>query len=797
MLLAIINVFVYKKNIIRYINSYNVFSIILITSLYWIPKGFDITDEGFILSKSWFMWHGMWHENIGKIWGTTFINGLWLSIIGEPNLLWARLGYAILISLISTITYKILIIYFNKNEAFISVIIISLISFIGFPQTINYQNFPILLILLSFLFYIKGIKQSKKYFLILAGALISFGIYARVTIIVLSVYPVILYLLSNIKKHGNKTKQFTTIIIFYIGSLFGGLTGILILFLTNSLNDYVSSFINTINTPKNLNPTHTLTHLIDLYQKDIWNIFSNSLVIGIILLMFTILVNKAKSWILKLIISAFFLWIGFYYLKISKPTEWMFLFISLGLSAFLLFTLFTKIKKELKPLLVFSLLLFFFSFVGSAISFKVLLSTGAAILPISAFIIILYSTALNLDGVSYKFSTSIIVVIIFIFLQSFMLKADKIYRDQHVNFLKYPFSNNQLEGIRSNKNRVLLVDSLLTFVNDSVKKSESIMYIGKIPMMYYLTNKKYFTNDLWRQPSGQFEKSPIYNIPDYFIFAKKNPRDSWWPDGGSSAKMENDSINLQYYNKFVKKYPYIEIYKNAMFCIFRKNISPQLDESLNKGLIAYFPFKGNTNDDSKNDNHSENYGAKLAKNRFGLKESASEFNGKEYIKIKNDSSLNPGNYMTICAWYKPVDFKGSGSDPIITKGFYKHTPPYYQYHLSVTGISYNSENKGTISFSISIDDKLHTVSTSNKFLEINKWYFIAATYDNTAISLFINGIKVASIKASGKIKDYEQDILIGKANNFNGFIKGTIDDIRIYKRALTIREILFLYGKNR
>jgi hypothetical protein len=48
---------------------------------------------------------------------------------------------------------------------------------------------------------------------------------------------------------------------------------------------------------------------------------------------------------------------------------------------------------------------------------------------------------------------------------------------------------------------------------------------------------------------------------------------------------------------------------------------------LDKGLVAYYPFNGNANDESGNGNDGTVYGAKLVKDRFDQSDSAYEFNG--------------------------------------------------------------------------------------------------------------------------------------------------------------------------
>ena len=51
------------------------------------------------------------------------------------------------------------------------------------------------------------------------------------------------------------------------------------------------------------------------------------------------------------------------------------------------------------------------------------------------------------------------------------------------------------------------------------------------------------------------------------------------------------------------------------------------DGTLNNDLFAYYPFNGNSNDETNNRNHGVNNGAILAEDRFGNINSAYRFPG--------------------------------------------------------------------------------------------------------------------------------------------------------------------------
>ena len=89
-------------NILTKHGSLIVFVSALLILLFFIPFGVDLTDEGEQMSTAWFMFHGRFYHsyNIYKI-GSWLVNGVWLSIVGGPFLIWERVGGVIRASILS------------------------------------------------------------------------------------------------------------------------------------------------------------------------------------------------------------------------------------------------------------------------------------------------------------------------------------------------------------------------------------------------------------------------------------------------------------------------------------------------------------------------------------------------------------------------------------------------------------------------------------------------------------------------------------------------------------------------
>ena len=88
----------------------------------------------------------------------------------------------------------------------------------------------------------------------------------------------------------------------------------------------------------------------------------------------------------------------------------------------------------------------------------------------------------------------------------------------------------------------------------------------------------------------------------------------------------------------------------------------QAQSFLTNGLVAYYPFNGNANDESGNGYNGTVHGALLDADRFGRPASCYSFNGSNsYIELPpNTGNLNGLTQTTILAWMKLTVSSNSG-----------------------------------------------------------------------------------------------------------------------------------------
>jgi hypothetical protein len=75
-------------------------------------------------------------------------------------------------------------------------------------------------------------------------------------------------------------------------------------------------------------------------------------------------------------------------------------------------------------------------------------------------------------------------------------------------------------------------------------------------------------------------------------------------------------------------------------------------------------------------------------------------------------------------------------------------------------------------------------------LTVNEWHYLAATYDGTALRLFVDGVQVVKKNLSTPLGSSNRPLYVGGNPLWGEYFKGTVDDVRVYNRALTDIEIL-------
>jgi hypothetical protein len=230
----------------------------------------------------------------------------------------------------------------------------------------------------------------------------------------------------------------------------------------------------------------------------------------------------------------------------------------------------------------------------------------------------------------------------------------------------------------------------------------------------------------------------------------------------------------------------------AFALIFVAAECSNVSASLTDGMIAWWPFNGSAGDVTGNghDGSAVGLGVTSAPDRFGYQNRAYHFSDQSYISVPDSPDFTLGHApFTVSLWVK---FDALGS--------------YY-----LIGHDNGPGNQDKWIFWVGLDDTnstllFHTYPGLQVTAEslgwadgTAEWYHFAITRDGSTWSLYVNGAKVENVIPDNvtELPDPAHDLWIGSAETGHPerYLRGSLDDVRIYNRALSAEEISDLFNE--
>jgi hypothetical protein len=207
------------------------------------------------------------------------------------------------------------------------------------------------------------------------------------------------------------------------------------------------------------------------------------------------------------------------------------------------------------------------------------------------------------------------------------------------------------------------------------------------------------------------------------------------------------------------------------------------------GLVGWWPFNGNANDESGNGNNGVLTGVQSTSNRLGIQNSALLFNGSSSITIPHNSKLN-SDFISFSLWFN-TNSKNFGSLIYKTSSSAKNEQFGCVLNYPVENSTVWSVKNGN---NCANPGAGWQTTTMNKPISTGNWHHLVCTYDGQFSKVFLDGkLIVEDTFQPSKIDNCIGDINIGKGYDDNYYFNGKIDDLAIWNRPLNVHEIYRLY----
>lgn len=259
------------------------------------------------------------------------------------------------------------------------------------------------------------------------------------------------------------------------------------------------------------------------------------------------------------------------------------------------------------------------------------------------------------------------------------------------------------------------------------------------------------------------------------------------------APTVSSNVNIGFYNStvnyFVGKIDESRIYSRALSlsqvtALYNQGVQRLKVEPTRSGLSVYYPFNDATSTKATDQSGKGNTGTLVNMSTpptstsgwgTGKVGGALRFDGvNDYVSLASEFDRTGDNAVSF--WVNSSTM--SGNIPF----FGNQTNPftYFGHYFSNSSINIYT----TTGFS----------SFAFPTFQTNTWYHIVANRTSGTLRVYVNGVE-SSTGGVADTANYRIG-LIGYYPNTSSYYSGTIDDVRMYNRALTVAEIQTLYRNN-
>lgn len=188
------------------------------------------------------------------------------------------------------------------------------------------------------------------------------------------------------------------------------------------------------------------------------------------------------------------------------------------------------------------------------------------------------------------------------------------------------------------------------------------------------------------------------------------------------------------------------------------------------GLVSYFNFNNNLEDQAGNTPDGKNFGN--ATYADGVDGKAISLNGvNQHIEF-NRKTFRSGNNVSVSVWFNRTGNSGL-------------------YFIMCSDFGIFTNTGGYAGMAVSVPD------TDSAFGDINdnEWIHLIGTYNGTEIKAYVNGVLTDTKNWPGDISGIDEFLKVGL---FSGeYWKGSVDDLFIYNKVLSQAEVDQLFNYHR
>lgn len=500
------------NTLLRSIQKHQLLYALLFVTFYQVLcalQGFDLSDEG---------WGMYFYQQIFKnpecvvgqmpYWVTGVIGGVWNLLFPMSGFFGTRILGIIMVTGTFYLSYRFLKKSINSGWLLIG-LIAQIMIVAGDPKPYGYNSLTAFFVLLTVIFFWRGLESNKSIWLYIGGLLLGINIFVRIPN--LAILPIILIIPCYFYWKTGNMQIFKSPLWIAVA---GVITGFGIIVLAMYYWGYWPLFMKALTEVANIasddSNSHQLGRLLIRYLKNYWGIIAvGGLVtaLGCIYVWLRSLISKKLSWILNLLVICILVFGSIHYNKVLRHNDMYFAHFISYIGIFLIFINYNKSKNlHLQYAALASLFMIICMPLGSDLGINTMWTSAWLALPLGTAYLYnlfrgeqsgIFKNKKNL--LNSQFVRTYYSLVFLTYIGCGIYKNDNLaYYDLGPRFEKvHSINNPYCRLIFANSYRADLMNELLPVLETYVKPNDELLVYNFMPGLNYMTDTRCYISNAW------------------------------------------------------------------------------------------------------------------------------------------------------------------------------------------------------------------------------------------------------------------------------------------------------------
>jgi len=552
------------------------FGILFVYMFILALQGFDLCDEGFVLTFYQQIFHApetVEYQFLYYLSG--LVGGVWNMLFGSGGILSFRILSIIIYLFIIYITYLTVRKYMQPKHLLFAALFV-ILPYFGIT-VFHHNELTAFLVTVSVYFILKGLNSKNGYINIFLGAFfIGVNIFSRIPNVTMIGLGLLLFVDYFYEK--NNSRLWKNILYSLCGFISGISLMIAIMFLCGHLEIFRQSVvINLLDAGTGSGGTHDIFFLLQAYFLNYKNVYTNLSIFVFTIFFFLYIYNFSTNQWLRLFSITSFIFIYILVFDLNNEKYYSLILFPLLISCFV-----DRANKPFMLLNTASLLVMFLLPLGSDLGIRnmggncIWLGTFVSIIHVFRFINYQIETKRNY---SYKLFLNAFFVVYLV--TGLFYTSHRAYFDNGSRLEKRYRADNSKFTVFTSKDKAEAMNELLSVLNKYVEKDDYLLAFESLPMINYLTETKPYIGNPWvRSYTFQnFKKhldQAVATIPLPVVLEQKcQPVGGNWTVPDTADKSSNPFIysldRIEYFEAFLRNNNYKIVWENDLFAIYAVN----------------------------------------------------------------------------------------------------------------------------------------------------------------------------------------------------------------------------------